>query len=60
MLNGDGDKNSNKKKLNHTLLYISLPLFCMTTMWNFQKLLIYMYYGGIVVCVPVHLYFHSC
>lgn len=31
MLNGDGDKNSNKKKLYHTLLYISLLLFCMTT-----------------------------
>ena len=34
-------------------LYISLPFFCMTTMWNFQKLLSYMFYGGNVVLVVV-------
>ena len=27
---------------------------------DYKKLPIYMYYGGIVVCVPVHLYFHCC
>ena len=37
--------------VQHTVLYISLALFCMTTTWNFQKLLSYMFYGGNVVCV---------
>ena len=35
-------KNNNSKKatlhVQHTFLYISLPLFCTTTTWNFQKL----------------------
>ena len=38
-------------------LYISLPLFCTTTTWNFQKLLSYTSYGGNVVRVLVHLFF---
>ena len=33
-------------------LYISLPLFCTTTTWNFQKL----FYGGNVVRVLVHFF----
>ena len=32
--------------------YISLPLICTTTTWNFQKLPCYTFYGGNVVCVP--------
>ena len=39
--------------VQHTFLYISLPLFCTTTTWNFQKLL----YGGNVVRVLVHFFF---
>ena len=35
-------------------LYISLSLFCMTTRWNFQKLLSYTFYGGTVVRVLIH------
>ena len=31
--------------VQHTFLYISLPLFCTTAMWNFQKLLSYTFYG---------------
>ena len=38
-------------------LYISLPLFCTTTTWNFQKLLSYTYYGGNVVRVLVQFFF---
>ena len=37
-------------------LYISLPLFCTTTTGNFQKLLSYAFYGGIVVRVPFHFF----
>ena len=49
--------------VQHTFLYISLPLFCTTTTWNVQKLPSYTFYGGKVVFVPVHLfiaaaYFH--
>ena len=49
--------------VQHTFLYISLPLFCTTTTWNVQKLPSYTFYGGKVVRVPVHLfiaaaYFH--
>ena len=39
------------------LLFISLPLFWKTTMWNFQKLLSSMFYGGNVVRVIVHFFF---
>ena len=42
----------------HTFLYISLPLFCTTTTWNFQKLLGCTFYGGNVVRVLVQLFFH--
>ena len=35
--------------------YISLPLFCMTTTRNFQKLLSYTFYGD-VLRVPVHFF----
>ena len=42
--------------VQHTFLYISLPLFCTTTTWNFQKLLSYTFYGGNVVRVPVHFF----
>ena len=41
----------------HTCLYISLPLFCTTTTWNSQKLPSYTFYGGNVVCGPVHFFF---
>ena len=44
-------------RVQHTFLYISLLLFCMTTIWNFQKLLSYMFYGGNVICVIVHFFF---
>ena len=37
-------------------LYISLPLFCTTRTWNFQKLLSYTFYGGNVIRVPVHFF----
>ena len=43
--------------VQHTFLCISLLLFCMTTMWNFQKLLSYTFYGGNVICVIVHFFF---
>ena len=42
--------------VQHTFLYISLPLFCTTTTWNFQKRLSYTFYGGNVVRVPVHFF----
>ena len=38
-------------------LYISLPLFCTTATWNFQKLLSYTFYEGNVVRVRVHFFF---
>ena len=42
--------------MQHTFLYISLPLFCTTTTWNFQKFLSHTFYGGNVVRVPVHFF----
>ena len=71
MLSGKGNENGEKttiglisKKatfdLQHTFFYISLPLFCMTTTWNFQKLSGYTFYGGNVVRVLVHIYFFHC
>ena len=67
MLSGEGNAGecwkttigliSKKKQLctcSTLFLYISLPLFCTTTTWNFQKLLSYTFYGGNVVRVPVH------
>ena len=53
-------KNSNRSNLQgnnlhvqHTFLYIFLPLFCTTTMWNFQKLPGFPLHGGNVVRVLV-------
>ena len=43
--------------LQHTFLYISLPLFCTTTTWNFQKLFSYTFLRGNVVRVLVHFFF---
>ena len=37
-------------------LNISLLLFWTTTTWNVQKLPSYTFYGGNVVCVPVHFF----
>ena len=37
-------------------MYILLPLFCITTTQNFQTLPCYMFYGGKVVCGPVHFF----
>ena len=42
--------------MQHTFLYISWLLLCMTTTWNFQKLLSYTLYGGNVVRFPVHFF----
>ena len=65
MLNGDGNENRQttsvgliRKKtktlrVQHTFVYISLPLFCTTTARNFQKLPSYIH----VLCVPVHFVF---
>ena len=43
--------------MQHTFFYISLPLFSMTTTWNFQKLPGYTFYGGNVVRVLVPFFF---
>ena len=43
--------------MQHTFLYISLPLFRTTTTWNFQKLSTYTFYEGNVVCGPVQFFF---
>ena len=43
--------------VQHTFLYISLPLFCTTTTWNFPKLLSYTFWGGNVVPILVHVFF---
>ena len=50
-------KKSNFASAAHFFLYISLPLICTTTTWNFQKLLSYTFYWGNVVRVPVHFFF---
>ena len=50
-------KKSNFARAAHFFLYISLPLFCTTTTWNFQKLLSYTFHGGNVVRVLVHFFF---
>ena len=56
-----GGKGLTNKKailhMQHTFLWISLPLFCTTTTWNFQKLLSYTFFGGNVVRVLVHFVF---
>ena len=62
MLSGKGNEKGerttmgliSKKATLHvqrTLLYIFLPLICTTTIWNFQKLPSYTFYGGNVVRV---------
>ena len=43
--------------LQHTFLYISLPFFCTTTTWNFQKLPGYTFFGGMFVLVFVRSFF---
>ena len=43
----------------HNFKYISLALFFTTATWNFQKLPIYTFYGGNVVCLLLA-FFHSC
>ena len=43
--------------VQHTFLYISLPLFCTTPTWNFQKLLSYTFYGRNVARFLVHFFF---
>ena len=69
MLSGEGNENgekttigliTNKKQLCTCctlFLYISLPLFCTTTTWNFQKLLSHTFFGENVVRVLVHFFF---
>ena len=69
MLSGEGNAGErwkttigliSKKQLctcSTLFLYISLPLFCTTTTWNFQKLLSYTFHGGNVVRVLVHFFF---
>ena len=69
MLTGEGMlrrktvKNNNRSNQQKQLctcstlsLYISLPFFCTTTTWNFQKLLSYTFHGWNVVSVPVHFF----
>ena len=62
MLSGKGNEKGerttmgliSKKATLHvqrTFLYFFLPLFCTTTIWNFQKLPSYTFYGGNVVRV---------
>ena len=69
MLSGDGNAGGRWKtaiglskkstlRVQHTFLHISLPLFCTTTTWNFQKLLRrYTLFRGNVVRVLVHFFF---
>ena len=44
----------------HTFLVhlFLLLFFCAISTWNFQKLPSYTFYGGNVVCAPVHFFFH--
>ena len=56
------NNRSNQQKSNFALaanlfFYISFPLFCTTTTWNFQKLPSCAFYGENVVRVLVHLFF---
>ena len=39
--------------VQHTFLYISLPLFCTTTTWNFQKLLSYTFFSFTFFSLPL-------
>ena len=69
MLSGQCNENGKKTAIGlissktishvqHTFLYICLPLFRTTTRWNFQKLPGYPFYGENVICVHVHFFFH--
>ena len=44
--------------MQHTFFVHFLPLFCTTTTKNFQKLPGYPFYGGNVLRVLVHFFFH--
>ena len=67
MLSGEDNENGEKTTIgviskkaitcSTLFLYISLPLFCTTTTWNFQKLLSYTVFRGSVVRVLDHLFF---
>ena len=67
MLSGEDNENGEKTTIgviskkaitcSTLFLYISLPLFCTTTTWNFQKLLSYTVFRGNVVRVLDHLFF---
>ena len=70
MLSGEGNAGerwktaigliSKKKQLctcSTLFLFISLPLFCTTTTWNFQKLLSRTFHGRNVERVLVHIFF---
>ena len=48
---------NNSAQCSTLFLYISLPLFYMTTMWNFQKLLSYTFFRENVVRALVHFFF---
>ena len=48
-------KNISFARTAHFFVH-SLPLFCTTTTWSFQKLLSYTFYGGNVVRVLVHFF----
>ena len=49
-------KKSNFARVAHFFVHF-LPLFCTTTMWNFQKRFSYTFLGGNVVRVLVHFFF---
>ena len=69
MLSGDGNENGEKNNNRSSIakkqlftcstlvLYISLPSFCTTTKWNFQKHPGYTFYGGNVVRFLVNFFF---
>ena len=64
MLRGDGNENSQKTSeglisrktktlhVQHTFLYISLPLFCTTTTRNFQELPSYTFHVFLITFFP--------
>ena len=52
------NKKSNLESASRFFLYISLPLFCTTTTWKFQKRPSYTFYKGNVVRVLVPFFFH--
>ena len=67
MLSGEGNENGEKTticliskkatlRVQHTFLYISLPLFCTTITRNFQKLPGYTFNRGNVLRVLVHIF----